>query len=347
MAVEARADSAGLIPEVAMTPWLGEQQVLSHPIVQALDPNRRDFVRVRWLSPRLNPYAARGIRLGCAVTFLDGLPHIKAVAAYGMLMDELRRGNLHKVHTLVVPSSGNTADAVARLAPAFGIERVKLFMSSDVPATKRNLIAALASARVISPEAGKGVEAAAREEADLPGHHLLDQYGHGGNVAIHEACTGPRLLEAAGGRIDIVAVGMGSAGTVTGVSRHLKAVAPETRVVGVRPAPGERIPGMRDKAQMAAAVTIPWQQAIDALEEVTEKPAFIKTRELWSEVEPRPGPSSGAAFLGLLQYLQRLDAEGGLDAMAGASVVSLCPDDGRFYSDQIIRELDPDQGKAY
>lgn len=316
--------------------------VLGHPIVEALNPTKRRFVGMRWLSPRLNPYAGLGIRLGAAIAFLDGLPHIKAVAAFGMLKDDLQAGRLEGVTTLVVPSSGNTADAVARLAPAFGVEHVKLVMSSDVPATKRNLISALASARVILPEAGQSAEQAARDEAALPGHYLLDQYGHEGNPRIHEECTGPELLRAAGGRIDVIAIGMGSAGTVTGVSRHLKARNPSTVVVGVRPAPGERVPGMRDARQMAATVTIPWQEAIDHLAEVPAKPAFVKTRELWREVEPRPGPSSGAAFLGLLDYLDRLDPET-RRGYAGATMVALCPDDGRFYSDQIIRELDPDQ----
>jgi len=329
-----------------MSNRLTEEQILAHPMVQALDPQRRNFVGVRWLSPRLNPFAGRGIRLGAAITFMDGLPHIKAVAAFGMLMHEFREGLLDDIDTLVVPSSGNTADAVARLAPAFGINRVKLVMSSDVPASKRNLIAALATSRVISPEAGKSAEEAAVEEAELPGHHLLDQYSHPGNIAIHEACTGPRLLEAAGGRLDVVAIGMGSSGTVTGVSRFLKSVSPGTQVVGVRPALGERVPGMRDKAQLESTVTIPWQDAVDSLEEVNEKPAFTMTRELWSEMEPRPGPSSGAAVRGLIQHLRKEEAEGRLDDCAGAHMVAICPDDGRFYSDQIIRELDPDQGMA-
>lgn len=317
-------------------------QVLRHPIVEALDPNRRRFIGVRWLSPRLNPHADLDIRLGVAIAFLDGLPHIKAAAAFGMLRDDFQAGRYKGVTTLVVPSSGNTADAVARLAPAFGIERVKLVMSSDVPATKRNLISALASARVILPEAGQSAEEAAEEEASRPGHYLLDQYGHEGNARIHEECTGPQLLEAAGGHIDVVSVCMGSAGTVTGVSRHLKAADPATTVLGVRPLSGERIPGTRDDRQMAATVTIPWQQAIDHLVEVPAKPAFVKTRELWREVEPRPGPSSGAAYFGLLSYLEGLDREA-LRRRAGQTMIAVCPDDGRFYSDQIIRELDPDQ----
>jgi len=317
-------------------------RALNHPVVQALDPTRRSFVGLRWLSPALNPHAEAGIRLGVAIAFLDGLPHIKAVAAYGMLMYELQAGRFEGVSTLVVPSSGNTADAVARLAPAFGIRRVKLVMQSDVPATKRNLISALASARVILPEAGQSPEAAAADKATLPGHPLLNQYSHPGNPAIHAQTTGPRPLEAAGSRIDVVAVGMGSAGTVTGVSQALKAANPSTVVLGVRPAPGERIPGMRDASKMAATVTLPWRDAIDHFVEVPAKASFVRTRALWQEVEPRPGPSSGAAFLGLLTWLDGLAPEA-RERFRGATMVALCPDDGRFYSDQIIRELDPDQ----
>ncbi|MFA5998307.1 MAG: pyridoxal-phosphate dependent enzyme [Candidatus Paceibacterota bacterium] len=316
-------------------------EILAHPIVQALNPRLQDFIAVRWLSPRLNPYSTHNIEIGAAVAFM-GIPHIKVVAAFGMMMEDHENGVYDDVDTLVVPSSGNTAHGVALLAPVFGIARVKVIMSSDAPEAKKSVITMIPWARLIFPTGMETVESVALEEASQPSAHLLDQYGHLGNVRIHQECTGPQLFRAAGSTLGLVAVGMGSGGTVTGVSRYLKSVRKDIVVLGVRPKKGERVPGNRDIDQMGAVVTLPYKSAVDAIAEVGRLESFIMTRKLISEVQPQVGPSSGLAYAGLLQYLAK--SPDVVELLRGKRAVFICPDDGRFYPGPTFGTLDPDQG---
>jgi cysteine synthase A len=321
-------------------------KVACDPIVDALNPHRQRFIAVRWLSPRLNPFlCSHHINIGAAVAFMN-LPHIKVVAAFGMMVEDHRNGLYNGIETLVVPSSGNTAHGAALLARAFGIKRVKVIMASDTPEAKKSIITMIPWARLICPEGTRSVEEVALEEASQPGSYLLDQYKHPGNARIHEECTGPQLMDAVdaeeNGEIGLVAAGMGSGGTITGISHYFKLAQPGTIMLGVRPKPGKRVPGVRDAKQMDAVVTIPYQEAVNAIETVEREDAFIKARELLSEVQPQVGPSSGLAFAGLLQYLEKSpDAR---EILRGKSAVFVCPDDGRFYPGPTHSTLDPDHG---
>ncbi|MFA6519917.1 MAG: pyridoxal-phosphate dependent enzyme [Candidatus Paceibacterota bacterium] len=317
-------------------------EVCAHKIVNSLNPRLHDFIKVRWLSSKLNPYLhSHNIEIGAAVAFMN-IPHIKIVAAFGMMMEDFESGLYNNVDTLVVPSSGNTAHGVALLAPAFGISRVKVIMSSDAPEAKKSVITMIPWARLICPEGARKVEEVAREEASQPGSLLLDQYKHDGNVSIHRECTGPQLLRACGNNLDLAVGGMGSGGTITGVSQYLKSVRKDIIVLGVRPKKGERVPGNRDYDQMEAVVTLPYKSAVDDIAEVGREESFLMTRKLLGEVQPQPGPSSGLAYVGLLQYLAR--SPDVVELLRGRNAVFICPDDGRFYPGPTFGTLDPDQG---
>ncbi len=317
-------------------------EVLADPIVRALNPYQNNFIATRQLSFRLNPHWNKdGIEIAAAIGFM-GLPHIKSVAAFGMMMQDFQNGVYDGVDELVVPSSGNTVHGVALLAPALGISRVKAVMASDTPEAKKSVVSMIPWVRLICPEGAGKVEEVALEEASRPGSHLLDQYKHQGNMDIHERCTGQQLLRAAGNNLGLVAVAMGSGGTVAGVARYLKSVRKDIIVIGIRPRRGERVPGTRDADQMRAVVTIPYGRELDCIEEVKRDESFLMTRRLMREVQPQPGPSSGLAYAGLLQYLAK--SPDVVELLRGKKAVFLCPDDGRFYPGPTFGELDPDQG---
>lgn len=287
------------------------EQLQSHPIYQALNPDRKQFMEARRLPSELNRFASDAIDVFALIPFID--------------------------------SSGNTAHAVARLAHAFGFSEVKVVLSADVPESKKGILAALSSVEIIEVGGGKSVSERAKEEAQKPGHYHLDQYSHLGNMRAHELYTGPEIARTLGNDVAIVAVAMGSGGTAAGVGRFFRANQPQTRVLGVRPALGEQVPGARDSKKMAEVVTLPWEEVVDAVIEVGRKESFIRMRQLWGAVEPQPGPTSGLAFGGLMQYLGNLGKEE-REKLRGKSVAFICPDDGRFYSERTTGELDPDQG---
>lgn len=321
-------------------------EVLNHPLVRAINPVEHNFVRIIWLSSQLNPIS-NNIKIGAAVAFIN-LPHIKIVPAFGMLVDDFYKGRYENVHTLVVPSSGNTADAVASLARAFGIERVKVIMPSDAPETKKSIITLTPWASLICPPGNQTVAQVAQEEASQRGHYLLDQYSHEANPKTHEECTGPKLWHAAGDDLALVAIAMGSAGTVLGVSRYLKRMSQDITIVGVRPNPGERVPGSRDAKQMKEVVRFQYEPFVDVIQEVSRVRAFEAARKLLTEVLPRVGPSSGMAFAGLVSYLSSLQSSRPevLEKLHGKKAVFVCTDDARFYSGPMLSTLDPDQGIA-
>lgn len=318
------------------------EQVYADPIFQALNPEGKQFLHACWLSSKLNPVAHYGIEIAALIPFKT-FPHIKAPATVQMMLEDFKNGLYDDKHTIVVDSSGNTAHAVARLARAFGFQEIKVVLAADVPDSKRGILSALSSVDLITVGRGKSVSQRAKEEAQKPGHHHLNQYTHMGNVRAHELYTGPEILRVLGGEIAVVAVAMGSGGTVTGVSRFLKRKNPETIILGIRPMLGQQVPGARDREKMNEVTTLPWKEAVDVVIEVSRKESFIKMRQLWSEVEPQPGPTSGLASRGLDAYFGSLPQEA-LEKLRGKRAAFICPDDGRFYSERTTGELDPDQG---
>lgn len=317
------------------------ERIHKSPIFQAWNPQGKEFLEVRWLPEEFNPFISREISIGAVV--LKRFPHIKTVSTIQMMLEDFQAGCYEGKHTIVVPSSGNTAHAVARLAREFGLSEVKVVLSADVPDSKKGTLTAL-SVDIIGVGGGKSVESRAREIAEKnPGHVLLDQYGHMGNLRGHEFFTGPEIVRAFGGDISLFAIAMGSGGTVAGVGKFFHEKYSSTVVLGVRPSPGERVPGARDKARMDEVVTLPWQEFVTTIREVPRKESFVRTRELWRWVEPQPGPSSGLAYGGLIRYLQSLE-DSVLEKFRGKRVGFLCPDSGTLYSGLMSSELDTGEG---
>ncbi len=320
------------------------KQVEDDPIFQALNPEGKEFMQVRFLPGRLNPFlASHSIEVVALIPF--GLfPHIKTIPTWQMMLEDFKNGLYKNKQTIVVPSSGNTVHAVARLAKTFGFTKVKAVMSTDVPDSKSGMLRAFGLPVNIMQVAD--VAGTALEEAEKPGHYHLNQYAHPGNVRAHELYTGPEIVRALGSdvsKIGVVAVAMGSGGTACGVGRFFREANKKTTILGVRPTLGEQVPGARDKKRMEEVVTFPWEDVVHDVVEVGRKESFIGTRQLWSAVEPQPGPTSGLAWKGLMQYLGDLTPTR-LEALRGKYAGFICPDDGRFYSDIIKAELDPDQG---
>lgn len=306
--------------------------IRSHPAVKKCMRHKKDFIAVHWLPHSLNPYREEGIALGAATAW-NGIPHIKMVAAFGMLLQDFRKGLYKNVARLIVPSSGNTAHGIGVLAQAFGIPQVVVVMPADTPQAKREAVRRIPGVRLILPAAGGSVQAVALAEAAVPGSLLVDQYKHVGNMLIHQTWTGPALLHALGRqkkRLRLVAIAMGSGGTATGVALHLKSVVPDVIIVGVRPKPGERVDGVRDVHRMDEVVTIPYEFALDAIVEVGRAESFHRADELNTRERLGVGPSSGLALAGLLQYLAGLSPEE-RERFRGGCAAFLCPDKDLLY----------------
>lgn len=325
--------------------------VVNDRVFNALNPAGKRFLHVRQLSDRLNPFL-EPYEIGMYALTLYNAPHIKTIATVQMMLEDFENGLYDGMHTLVVPSSGNTVHAAARLAPAFGFQVVRAVVPSDITSSKKGMIDKLPRVKLVAVGGGMSVQQEALALAQMPGHYLLDQYKHEGNLRAHERHTGPEMLRCISRDIAVVAIAMGSGGTVAGVGKFLKSVRPNVVMLGVRPAPGEQVPGTRDKRRMEERVdgnptiTIPWQEYVDHVIEVDRKTAFRGARQLWLEVEPQPGPSSGLAWRGLMKYLAGLERSD-WEKLRGKNVLFLCPDDCRLYIELFASELDTGQGAEY
>lgn len=315
---------------------------MNHPLVQAFNPLGKQFLRRVVLPASLNPFAST-LSISAILAFGE-FAHIKTVPAFEMLYEDFLDGLYEDKHTIVVDSSGNTAHAVARLASAFGFSNVVVVMSADVPAAKRNIFAALSTPTIISVPKGESVAEVARELGEKPGHYHLNQYAHRGNINAHEMYTGPEIVRLMGRDLGVIAIALGSGGTAAGVGQYMHEVCPHAQVLGVRPRLGQQVPGARDRKKMAEVVRLSWEKVVPTVVEVSRKEAFEATRRLWNAVE-QPGPTSGLAYVGLLQYLRHLESTPlTLELLAGTDVAFFCPDSAMLYSDVIIAELDSDQG---
>lgn len=247
--------------------------------------------------------------------------------------------------TLVEPTSGNTGIALAFVAAAKGYKLI-LTMPSSMSLERRKLVKALgAQIELTEPAKGmKGAIARAQELVDAhPGEYLmLQQFENPANPAAHEATTGPEIWQATAGKIDIFVSGVGTGGTLTGVSRFIKntqgkaittvAVEPTDSPVISQHLAQQEIQPAPHKIQGIGAGFVPANldlSLVDAVEQVSNEAAIERARQLMQQEGILAGISSGAAIEAAL----RLAA---LPENQGKQIVAILPDSGERYLSTVL-----------
>lgn len=237
---------------------------------------------------------------------------VKCRIGANMIWDAEKRGVLTEGKEIVEPTSGNTGIALAFVAAARGYG-ITLTMPNTMSLERRKLLAAL-GAKLELTEGAKGMKGAiekAKEIADSdPKYVLLGQFDNPANPEIHEKTTGPELWEATDGKIDVFVAGVGTGGTITGVSRYLKvtkgaqvtsiAVEPTDSPVITQVMAGEEIKPGPHKIQGIGAGFIPGNldlDMVDATELVSNEDAMEMAHRLMKEEGILAGISSGAAVV--------------------------------------------------
>ncbi|CAD5371996.1 cysteine synthase A, O-acetylserine sulfhydrolase A subunit [Rubrivivax sp. A210] len=279
---------------------------------------------------------------------------VKCRIGAALIWDAEKRGLLRPGKELVEPTSGNTGIALAFVAAARGIP-LTLTMPETMSIERRKLLLAY-GARLVLTEGAKGMKGAiARAEeiaASDPKYVLLQQFKNPANPAIHEATTGPEIWEDTAGAIDIFVSGVGTGGTITGVSRYIKNVAGKKIVtVAVEPSAspvltqtraGTEIKPGPHKIQGIGAGFVPDVldlSLVDAIEQVSNEDAIAFARRLAREEGILSGISCGAAAAVAVRLAQRPEN-------AGKTIVVVLPDSGeRYLSSALFEDLFDATGK--
>lgn len=245
---------------------------------------------------------------------------VKCRIGANMIWDAEKRGILTKDKELIEATSGNTGIALAFVAAARGY-KITLTMPSSMSLERRKLLKAL-GANLVLTEAAKGMKGAiaATEElmASAPGKYVpLEQFENPANPEIHEKTTGPEIWNDTDGKVDVFVAGVGTGGTITGVSRYLKSKGKAITSVAVEPTDSPVItqakaglpltPGPH-KIQGIGAGFIPGNldlDIVDAVEQVTNDESMDMAHRLMKEEGILVGISSGAAVVAAKRWAEK------------------------------------------
>ncbi len=265
---------------------------------------------------------------------------VKCRLGAALVWDAEKRGVLKPGIEIVEPTSGNTGIALAYVAAARGY-KLTLVMPETMSLERRKVLKTF-GATIVLTEGAKGMNGAIKKATEIrdsiPGRYYMpQQFENPANPAIHEATTGPEVWEDTDGKVDVFVSGVGTGGTITGVSRYIKqqkgkaiisvAVEPvESPVIAQALAKQEIKPGPH-KIQGLGAGFIPKTldlSMVDRVEQVTSADAMDFARRLAAEEGILSGISSGAAACAAA----RLAA---LPELRGKTIVVVLPDSGERY----------------
>jgi len=256
---------------------------------------------------------------------------VKDRIALNMIEVAEEEGLLKPGYTIVEPTSGNTGVGLAMLAAAKGYKAI-FVMPDTMSMERRLLLAAYGAELVLTPgaEGMNGSIAKAREIAAQPEHFMPMQFDNPANPAVHEATTGPEIIEAFEGKTpDAFIAGVGTGGTVTGVGKALRKVNPNVEIYALEPTDSAVLSGKPKgphKIQGIVAGFIPTvldTTLYNGIIQVSNEQAFEMARRVAREEGILVGISGGAAIAGAIEVAIRLGK--------GKSVVTVAPDNGERY----------------
>jgi len=221
---------------------------------------------------------------------------VKDRPALSMIMGAEKRGQIKPGDTLIEATSGNTGIALAMVAAMRGY-RMVLVMPENLTVERRQTMAAFGAHFVLTPQKG-GMELArdtAERMRDAGEGRILDQFANPDNPLAHYTGTGPEIWRDTEGKITHFVATMGTTGTIMGCSRFLKEKNPAIQVIGVQPAAGSSVPGIR-KWPEEYLPKIFERKRVDRVIEVTQQESEEMTRRLAREEGIFAGISSGGGL---------------------------------------------------
>jgi cysteine synthase A len=265
---------------------------------------------------------------------------VKCRIGAAMIRDAEQRGVLKPGKEIIEPTSGNTGIALAFVAAARGY-KLSLTMPETMSLERRRVLAAFGANLILTPGA-EGMPGAVRRAeaiaaAEPERYFLPQQFKNPANPKIHEETTGPEIWNDTDGGVDVLVSGVGTGGTITGVSHYIKktkgkaitsvAVEPAASPILTQKRAGQTLQPGKHKIQGIGAGFVPDTldlDLVDRIEQVTDEEAIETARRLAREEGILSGISSGAAAAVAVRLAK-------LDAFAGKTIVVVLPDSGERY----------------
>jgi len=265
---------------------------------------------------------------------------VKCRIGASMVWDAEKRGVLKKGKAILEATSGNTGIALAFAAAARGYDCV-LVMPETMSMERRKVLVALGAKLVLTPGPAGMTAAIAKTEQLAAGepdrYVLMKQFENPANPAIHESTTGPEIWDDTAGTVDVFVSGVGTGGTLTGVSRYIKktkgkkiltvAVEPDASPLITQTLAGQPLTPAPHKIQGIGANFVPQNldlSMVDRVERVSSEESIAMARRLAREEGILSGVSCGAAMAAALRLAND-------PAFAGKTIVAVLPDSGERY----------------
>jgi cysteine synthase B len=258
---------------------------------------------------------------------------VKDRPAYYMIKKAEESGKLTPDKTIVEPTSGNMGIALAMIGAAMGY-KVKLFMPECVSVERQLVLQAFGAEAVLTP-AGEAVDGAIRLahrtlEKEPERYFMPNQFDNPNNALAHYETTGPEIYSQMDGKVDVFVAGIGTTGTLNGVSRFLKEKDPAIRIVAVEPTVGHTIQGLKNMKE-SIVPGIYNEKAFDEKITVGDGEAFETARLLAVREGIFVGMSSGAAVAGAVKIA---------GSMNKGNIAVILPDRGdRYLSTTLFRSI--------
>ncbi|AXA66604.1 MULTISPECIES: cysteine synthase A [Pseudomonas] len=288
----------------------------------------------------INRLGPKGVTLLAKIEGRNPGYSVKCRIGANLIWDAEAKGLLKPGMSLVEPTSGNTGIGLAYVAAARGY-RLVLTMPASMSLERRKVLKAL-GAELVLTEPAKGMKGAiekAREiaESEPARYFMPQQFDNPANPAIHEKTTGPEIWNDTDGAIDVLVAGVGTGGTLTGISRFIKntkgkpilsvAVEPETSPVISQTLAGAEVKPSPHKIQGIGAGFVPGNldlAMVDRVEQVSDEQAKLMAQRLMREEGILCGISCGAAMAAAVRLAETPE-------MQGKTIVVILPDSGERY----------------